>query len=125
MINFYCDIWKRRSHILSPLTKLAAETIKLKGLNRKKIPWKWEKEHQDAFKEAKKKMIKSEVELAFPNQAKSFHLYSDASDVQLGATLVQDGKPLDFYTRNLNTEQSNYTVGKKELLGIVGNMKDL
>ena len=31
MINFYCDIWEKRSHILAPLTKLAAETGKLKG----------------------------------------------------------------------------------------------
>ena len=54
MINFYRDIWEKRSHILAPLTKLAAETSKSKGLNRKRTPWKWEKEHQDAFNEAKK-----------------------------------------------------------------------
>ena len=41
------------------------------------------------------------------------------SDVQLGVTLVQDGKLLEFYTRKLNAAQSNYTVGEKELLGIV------
>ena len=38
MINFYCDIWEKRSHILAPLTKLAAETSKSKGSNKKKIP---------------------------------------------------------------------------------------
>ena len=101
MINFYRDIWERRSHILAPLTKLAAETSKSKGSNRKKTPWKWEKEHQDAFEEAKK-MIKLEAELAFPNWAKPFHLYSDANNIQLGATLVQEGRPLGFYTRKMN-----------------------
>ena len=68
-------------------------------------------------------MIKSEAELAFPDWAKLFHLYSDASDVQLGATLVQDGKPLGFYTRKMNAAQLNYTVGKKELLGLVEGIK--
>ena len=67
----------------------------MKGSNRKKIPWKWEKEHQDAFKEAKR-MIKSEAEWAFPNWAKPFHLYSNTSDVQLSGTLVHMGNRLVF-----------------------------
>ena len=68
-------------------------------------------------------MIKSPAELAFPDWKKPFHLYSDASDVQLGATLVQEGRPLGFYTRKMNAAQLNYTVGEKELLGIVEGMK--
>ena len=80
MINFHRDVWKKRSHILAPLTKLAAETSKSKGLNKKKVPWKWEQEHQDAFDKVKK-MIKSEAELAFPDWTKLFDLYSNASDI--------------------------------------------
>ena len=68
-------------------------------------------------------MIKLETELAFRNWRKPFHIYFDAIDVQLGATLVQEGKPPDFYTRKLNNAQTNYTVGEKELLGIVEGMK--
>ena len=68
-------------------------------------------------------MIKSEVKLAFPDFTKPFHLYTDASDIQLGATLVQNGKPLGFYTRKLSDTQTNYTVGEKELLGIVEGLK--
>ena len=36
---------------------------------------------------------------------------------------MQDGKPLGFYTRKLNSAQLNYTVGEKELLGIIGGFK--
>ena len=51
------------------------------------------------------------------------NLYTDTSNIQLGATLVQDGKPLKFYTRKLSDMQVNYTVGEKELLGIAEGLK--
>ena len=51
------------------------------------------KEYLVAFKKAKE-MIQSEVELAFPDFSKPFHLYTDTREIKLGATLVQDGKPL-------------------------------
>ena len=61
--------------------------------------------------------------LAYPDFEKPFDLYTDTSDLQLGATLVQDEKPIGFYTRKLNSAQLNYTVGEKELLGIVEGFK--
>ena len=64
-------------------------------------------------------MVIEEAELAFPNWNLPFYPYSDANNRQLGATLVQNGKPLGFYTRKLNAAQLNYSVGEKELLGIV------
>ena len=60
-------------------------------------------------------MITLEVKLAFQDFSKPLHLYTDASNIQLGATLVQDGKPLGFYTRKLNDLQVSYTVEEKEL----------
>ena len=68
-------------------------------------------------------MLSKEAILAYPDFLKPFDLYTDASDVQLGATLVQEGKPIGFYTRKLNGAQINYTVGEKELLGIVEGFK--
>ena len=109
MVNFYRDVFPRRSHILAPLSDLAAKCSTRKGSS-PKHPWSWETKHQQAFEEAKR-MLSKEAELAFPNFAKPFHLYTDASDVQLGATLVQDGRPLGFYTRKLKAAQLNYTVG--------------
>ena len=68
-------------------------------------------------------MLCKHAMLAYPDFEKPFDLYTDASDLQLGATLVQDGKPIGFYTRKLNSAQLNYTVGKKELLGTVEGFK--
>jgi ribonuclease HI len=86
------------------------------------LNWKWGEEQQKAFKKAKD-MLSKEARLSYPDFSKPFDLYTDASDLQLGATLVQEGKPLGFYTRKLNSAQMKYTVGEMELLGIVEGLK--
>ena len=85
--------------------------------------WRWGKPEQKAFDEAKE-ILKKAVVLAYPDFEKPFDLYTDASDLQLGATLVQGNKPIGFYTRKLNSAQMDYTVGEKELLGIVEGFKE-
>ena len=70
-----------------------------------------------------KEMIMTEAKLARPDFSKLFLLYTDTNDTQLGSILVQDGKPLRFYTRKLNKAQQSYTVGEKELLRIIEGLK--
>ena len=94
MINFDQDLWPKRSHILASLCKLSSTTGKLN--------WKWGKPEQKAFEEAKA-MLKKAAVLVYSDFEKPFDLYTDANDLQLGATLVQEGKPIDFYTRELNS----------------------
>ena len=48
----------------------------------------------------------------------------DASDLQLGAVISQNGKPIAFYSRKLNPAQTRYTTTKKELLAIVETLKE-
>ena len=116
MIDLYHDVFKRRSHILAPLNALTTATAKQKKCGKKKpIKFHMQKVHIDAFKEAKE-MIKTDVKLAFSDFTTLFHLYTDTSNIQqLGTTLVQDVKPLGFYTRKLSDTQINYIVGEKEL----------
>ena len=68
-------------------------------------------------------MVTKHATLAFPDFKRPFYPYTDANNRQLGATIVQDGKPLGFYTQQLNPAQLNYTVGEKELLGIIEGVK--
>jgi hypothetical protein len=59
--------------------------------------------------------------LCYPVFNKPFHLYTDASDNQLGAVIMQDKKPIDFYSKKLNKAQKRYTttVRDRELLSAI------
>ena len=65
MINFYSDVFKRKSHMLVPLNDLVAGIAKQKKGEKKKKISKFQmlKEHLDAFNKTKE-IIKSEVNLA-------------------------------------------------------------
>jgi len=112
MINFYRDMWQRRSDLLAPLSALTSKTS----------PWKWTEVEQKAF-EAIKQMISKETLLTFPKFNEPFHVHADASKYQLGAVISQNNKPIGFYSRKLNSAQINYTTGERELLSIVETLK--
>ena len=58
------------------------------GLLKKGVKWKWEAEHELAFQEAKDALSKAPV-LGHPIQGRPYRLYTDASDIALGACLQQ------------------------------------
>jgi hypothetical protein len=60
-----------------------------------------------------------QVLLCYPDFNKPFHLYTDASDHRLGAVIMQDKKPIAFYSRKLNTAQKRYTTTERELLSAI------
>ena len=50
-------------------------------------------------------------------------IHTDALDVQLGAVIIQEGKPLGFYSQKSSKAQFNYTMKEKEILIIVETIK--
>ena len=106
-------MWRRRSHVLAPLTSLTS----------KNVPWKWKDEQSKAFKEAKRIIAKNAM-LAFPDFSKKFTIFTDASKYQLGGVITQEGRPLAFYSRKLNGAQTRYTTTERELLSIVETLKE-
>ena len=113
IVNYYRDMWIRRSHVLAPLAALTSKTTK----------WEWGPKQQAAFDMAKK-VIARHVILAYPDFTKPFQIHTDASHYQLGAVISQDGKPIAFYSRKLNPAQTRYTTTERELLSIVETLKE-
>ena len=60
---------------------------------------------------------------AFPNYSLPFEVYTDASDFQLGAAIIQS-KPTAYYSKKLTPAQKNYTTTEKELLAIISTLKN-
>lgn len=46
-----------------------------------------------------KRLIAKETLLAYPTFNKKFMIHTDISDFQLGAVIMQEDKPLAFYSR--------------------------
>jgi hypothetical protein len=105
-------MYRKRSHILAPLTALTGK--------RKLV---WNEECDKAF-QAAKAMVAAEAFLQYPDHNLPFHIYADASDLQMGSVIMQNGKPVAFFSRKLNSSQRNYTTGEKELLSIVETLKE-
>jgi hypothetical protein len=121
MVQYYHDLWARRSDMLAPLTSLVGEcgqTKSTKAKGTKKVPWHWDKVHQRAFVHVKATIAKDAV-LAYLHYSKVFGIYTDASSKQLGAVITQDNRPIAFFSQKLSDTQRKYSVTKIELLAIV------
>ncbi len=71
-----------------------------------------------------KKIIARETLIAYPDFTQPFEIHTDASHTQLGAVISQNGKPIAFYSRKLNSAQTRYTTTERELLSIVETLKE-
>ena len=71
-----------------------------------------------------KKIVAHDVMLSYPDFMKEFMIHMDASHMQLGAVISQDGKPIAFFSRKLNNAKTCNTTTEHELLSIVETLKE-
>ena len=60
-----------------------------------------------------------------PIQFKKTDLHMNTSDLQLGAVIFQKGRPIAYYSQQLNSAQRRYMTIEKGLLSIVETLKEL
>ena len=113
IVNFYSDMWFCRSELLAPLTSLTSN----------KVMFEWLSTHQQAFYKIKK-VIGTDLLLSYPDFNTPLQIYTDASDHHLGAVIMQDKRPIAFYSRKLNTAQRRYTTTERELLSTIETCKE-
>ncbi len=61
---------------------------------------------------------------AYPNHNKRFYVKPDACDFQLGACIIQEGRPVTYFLQKLTKSQQNYTTMEKEMLSIATTLKE-
>ena len=108
MVQYYRDMWGKRSEMLAPLSNQVGECGETKTTRKNKVkkrPWHWDSIHQTAF-DTVKSTIAKEVVLAYPDFSKPFDIYTDASTKQSGAVITQDNRPIAFFSRKLSDAQS-------------------
>ena len=118
LASYYRRFVKGFSNIATPLNRLL-EKSKDKDIN-------WTPECEEAFRTLKNRLTTAPV-TAYPDFDIPFRLYTDASNVGLGAILaqVQEGKEriICCASRSLNKSEQNYPATKKECLAIVWGIK--
>ena len=114
-VNYYRDMWPSRAHVLKPLTDKA-------GL-KKGEKLNWTTEMQQAF-DKMRLIIAADALAAYPDHNKPFHIYTDSSDFQMGACILQGGRPVAYFSRKLSSAQKNYITMEKEMLSIVATLEE-
>jgi hypothetical protein len=109
VVNYFRDFVPNLSSLLAPLTDLT------KGI--KKGPITWSEEANTAFEQVKQAILQS-LHLYWPNEQDPLVLTTDASDVGIGAILVQiqsDGeKPIACYSKKFSDTAQRWTTIEKE-----------
>ncbi|KAG7572474.1 Zinc finger CCHC-type superfamily [Arabidopsis suecica] len=108
LAGFYRRFVKDFSTLAAPLT----EVIK------KDIGFKWEQAQDDAFHALKEKLTNAHV-LVLPDFLKTFEIECDASGVGIGAVLMQDKRPIAYFSEKLGGATLNYPTYDKELYALV------
>ena len=65
-----------------------------------------------------------DVTLDCPDYSIPFEIYTDVSSRQLGEVIVQNNRPIAYFSRKLSETQRKYSVSKLELLSIVETLKE-
>ena len=113
MAGYYRKFCKNFSDIAEPLTNLLKKSTK----------FKWKDKCQDAF-DRLKAILKSAPVLLAPDFDKCFKLAVDASDVGIGAVLLQEDNngidhPVCYFSKKFNKHQKNYSTIEKECLALI------
>ncbi|CAI7909028.1 unnamed protein product, partial [Closterium sp. NIES-53] len=105
---------------------MAKLTAPLTNLLRKGVEYTWGEKEQAAFSSLKQ-ILCSPPMLHIADPHRPFELVTDASDIAVGAVLMQDFgnglQPIAYESRKLHPPERNYPIHDHEMLAIVHAFK--
>ncbi|WVZ80713.1 hypothetical protein U9M48_028170 [Paspalum notatum var. saurae] len=105
------------SVILAPLQPLYMSLQRKKG-----VPFAWGNSQEVAFNTLKDKLTHAPL-LQLPDFNKVFELECDASSIELGAVLLQEEKPVAYFSEKLSGASLRYSTYDKELYALVRTLQ--
>ncbi|XP_057997280.1 uncharacterized protein LOC131176296 [Hevea brasiliensis] len=108
LVSFYRRFMPNFSSLAAPLNELV----------KKNVPFFWGKEHEHAFSMLKGKLCSAPL-LILPNFDKTFEIECDASSGGIGAILMQEKRPIAYFSEKLHGAALNYFIYDKELYALV------
>jgi hypothetical protein len=84
----------------------------LNELTKKGVQFEWGAAQQNAFDELKCHLIAAPL-LTLPNFSKQFKIASDASGLGIGGVLMQQGRPIVYFSKKLKGAQLNCPIYDK------------
>ena len=111
MCNYYAKFVKNFASVAAPLYALLKKDAT-------KLPFQWNEHAGKAFNHLKQALSHAPI-LSTPDFTKPFTLETDASDLGIGAVLVQNDRPIAYFSKSLTSAERNYSVHDRELLAIV------
>ncbi|WVZ90013.1 hypothetical protein U9M48_036351 [Paspalum notatum var. saurae] len=112
LAGFYCRFVPNFSTIAASLNELT----------KKGVAFHWGKPQEDAFNLLKDKLTHAHL-LQLSNFGKTFELECDASGVGIGGVLMQENKPVAYFSEKLSGPVLNYSTYDKELYTLVRSLE--
>ncbi|VFQ79098.1 unnamed protein product [Cuscuta campestris] len=95
----------------------ALKLVGTRGEHGTKTGFGWNEAAENSFQQLKHAMVTAPI-LRLPNFGLTFYLETDASDVGIGAVLLQQGHPLAFFSKKLGPRRRAASTYHKELYAI-------
>jgi hypothetical protein len=112
LVGFYCRFVKDFSTIAVPLHELT----------KKGVMFHWGEAQQKSFETLRDKLLHAPL-LQLPDFGKTFELECDASAIGIGGVLMQNSKPVAYFSKKLHGPVLNYSMYDKELYALIHSLE--